>query len=91
VFGPTKTIHPPTPNITANVRQASLDECAVRVMRKKLKLSSDGGDSGSEKCKQCYFGGVKRVWSQAVGFVLARLAVTVKTYSHVIILYKQIL
>jgi hypothetical protein len=52
-------------------------------MRKKLKLSSDGGDSGSKKCKRG-FGGVcvwvwwslrlEGVWSQAVGFVLVRLA-----------------
>jgi hypothetical protein len=48
-------------------------------MRKKFKLISDGGDSGSKKCKRgC--GGVwrsvrlARVWSQAVGFVLVRLA-----------------
>jgi hypothetical protein len=44
-------------------------------MRKKLKLSSDGGDSGSKKYKRGY-GGVWRrlrlaeVWSQAVGFLL---------------------
>jgi hypothetical protein len=52
-------------------------------MRKKLKLSSDGGDSGSKKCKRGYdgaYGGIWRslrlagVWSQAVGFVLVRLA-----------------
>jgi hypothetical protein len=50
---------------------------------KKLKLSSDGGDAGSEKCKRCCdgaYGGVWRsllltgVWSQSVGFVLVRLA-----------------
>jgi hypothetical protein len=52
-------------------------------MRKKMKLSFDGGDSGSKKCKRGYggaYGGVWRslrlvgVWSQAVGFVLVRLA-----------------
>jgi hypothetical protein len=52
-------------------------------MRKKLKLSYDGIDSGSKKCKQGYgdaYGGVWRslrlagVWSQAVGFVLVCLA-----------------
>jgi hypothetical protein len=51
-------------------------------MRKILKLSPDGGDSGSKKCKRGYggaYGGVWRslrlmiVWSQAVGFVLVRL------------------
>jgi hypothetical protein len=54
-------------------------------MRKKLKLSFNGGDSGSKKCKRgCSgaYGGVWRslrfagVWSQAVGFVLVRLAGT---------------
>jgi hypothetical protein len=48
-------------------------------VRKKLKLSSDGGYRGSKKCKRGYggaCGGVWRsmrlagVWSQAVGFVL---------------------
>jgi hypothetical protein len=44
-------------------------------MRKKLKLSCDGGDFGSKKHKRGY-GGVWRslhlsgFWSQAVGFVL---------------------
>jgi hypothetical protein len=48
-------------------------------MREKLKLNSDDGDSGGKKCKRGY-GGVWRslrlagVWSQAVGFVLVRLA-----------------
>jgi hypothetical protein len=41
-----------------------MDECAVRAMRKKLKLIPDGGDSGGKKCKRGYggsyggFGGV---------------------------------
>jgi hypothetical protein len=74
-----------TPNITANERHAWLDECAVHATQKNLKLSSDGGDCGSNKCKQgygCAYGGVWRslrlveVWSQAVGFVLVRLAAT---------------
>jgi hypothetical protein len=52
-------------------------------MRKKLKLTSDDGCSASNKCKRGYggaYGGVWRslrladVWSQAVGFVLVRLA-----------------
>jgi hypothetical protein len=52
-------------------------------MRKKLKLISDGGDSGIKKYKQGYgdaYGGIWRslrlagVWSQAVGFVLVDLA-----------------
>jgi hypothetical protein len=50
----------------------------------KLKLISDGGDSGSKKCKRGYggaCGGVWRslrlagVWHEAVCFVLVRLAV----------------
>jgi hypothetical protein len=50
-----------------------------RTMRKKLKSNSDSGDSDSKKCKGGY-GGVcwslplSGVWSQAVGFVLVRLA-----------------
>jgi hypothetical protein len=71
----------PTPNTTANVRLSlsRLDKRAVHAMRKKRKLASDGGDSGSKKCKRGY-GGVWRslrlagVWSQAVGFMLVRLA-----------------
>jgi hypothetical protein len=52
-------------------------------MRKKFKLIYDGGESGSNKRKRGYggaHGGVWRslhlagVWSQAVGFVLVRLA-----------------
>jgi hypothetical protein len=44
----------------------------------KIKLSSDGGDSGSEKCKLGYGGAycLEEVCSQAVGFVLMRLAAT---------------
>jgi hypothetical protein len=34
-----------TPNTVANVRHAWLYECTVCAMQKKLKLSSDGGDS----------------------------------------------
>jgi hypothetical protein len=50
---------------------------------KKLKLSSDGGNSGSKKCKRGYGGAYGGVWRslrlagvccQAVGFVLVRLA-----------------
>jgi hypothetical protein len=40
-----------TLSIFANVRQASLYECAVNAMREKIKLSSDGGDSISKKYK----------------------------------------
>jgi hypothetical protein len=49
------------PNIIANVRHAWLDEGAVRVMRKTMKLSSDGSDSGRNTCKRGYdgaYGGV---------------------------------
>jgi hypothetical protein len=50
---------------------------------KKLKLSSDGGDPGSKKCKRGYGGACGGVWrslrmagvlSHSVGFVLVRLA-----------------
>jgi hypothetical protein len=38
-------------------------ECIVRVMqKKKLKLSSDGGKSGSKKCKRGYGGTYSEVW-----------------------------
>jgi hypothetical protein len=43
-------------------------------MRKKLKLSSDGGDSCSKKCKQGYSGAYGGVWSQAVDFLLVHLS-----------------
>jgi hypothetical protein len=45
-----------TPTITANVHHAWLDKCAVHAMRKRLKLSSDYGNSGSKKCIQGYGG-----------------------------------
>jgi hypothetical protein len=38
------------PNITANVRHAWLHLYAIRVLRKNLVWSSDGGDSGSKIC-----------------------------------------
>jgi hypothetical protein len=73
-----------TPNIIANIRQVRVQyECAVRAMRKKLKLSSNGGELGSKKLKWGYGGvcdGVWRslrlagIWNQAVGIVLVRLA-----------------
>jgi hypothetical protein len=67
-------------------------------MRKKIKLISDGGDSGSKKCKRGCGGaydGIWRslrlvgVWSQEVGFALVRLVgiwpqVTVKMFLHFI-------
>jgi hypothetical protein len=37
---------------TANVRHAWVADSAVNAMRKNLKLSSDGGDSVSKKCKR---------------------------------------
>jgi hypothetical protein len=52
-------------------------------MRRKLKLSSDGGDLRGKKCKQdCWrlwwnlakFALGTAIWSQAVNFVLVRLA-----------------
>jgi hypothetical protein len=62
--------------------------------RKKLKLSSDGDDSGSKKCKRSYDGtngGVWRslrlagFWSQAVGLgwcVWQEDVFAVKMFSH---------
>jgi hypothetical protein len=39
------------------------------------KLESyDGGESGNKKCKRGYGGACDGVWSEAVGFVLLRLA-----------------
>jgi hypothetical protein len=35
-------------------------------MRKKLKLSSDGGDSGSKKCKRSYGGAYAGVWQSVL-------------------------
>jgi hypothetical protein len=76
-------IYVSTYNTIANARHAWLEECAVRALRRKLKLSSDSGDSGRKKCKRGYggaYGGVCQslcltgVWSQAVGFVLVHLA-----------------
>jgi hypothetical protein len=52
-----------TPNIRANVRQARLNERAVCDIREKLKLSSEGGDSGRNKCKRgniCAYSGIWR-------------------------------
>jgi hypothetical protein len=52
-------------------------------MRNNLKLSSDGGDSGSKKFKRGYDGAYGAAWrslllaricSRAVGFMLMRLA-----------------
>jgi hypothetical protein len=65
-------------SVTLDCKSAPFVRC-----RKKLKPSSDGGDSGSKKSKRGYsgvYGGVWRslrlagVWNQAVGFMLVRLA-----------------
>jgi hypothetical protein len=65
-------------SVTLGCTNASFVGCG-----KKLKFSSEGGGSGSKKCKRGYggtYGGVWRslrlagVWSQVVGFVLVRLA-----------------
>jgi hypothetical protein len=63
----------------------TLDRTSAPFVRygKKIKLCSDGGDSGSKKYKRDFggvYGGIWRslflagVWSQVVGFVLVRLA-----------------
>jgi hypothetical protein len=88
-------IHLSTPNIIANVRHSRLHECAVLAMRKKFKLSSDGGDSGSNKCKRGYGGAYGGVWWSlgslesggrfCVGAFGRNLAsVAVKMFSHFI-------
>jgi hypothetical protein len=64
------------PNVTAKMRHAWLDESALLVMRKQLKLSPEGGNSSSKKCKGDYYGvcgevcrslRLAGIWSQAVG------------------------
>jgi hypothetical protein len=63
----------------------TLDCTSVPFVRcgKKMNLSSDGGDCGSRKCERGCCGAYGEVWrclrlagawSQAVGFVLLRLA-----------------
>jgi hypothetical protein len=51
-----------TPNVVANVLDAQLYECAICAMQKKLKLSSHGQDSSSNKYKQGYGGTYGVVW-----------------------------
>jgi hypothetical protein len=66
-------------------------------MRKKLKLSSDGGDSGTKKCKRGYGDAYGRVWRSiesggrfCVGAFGRNLAsVAVKMFSHLIYLIKK--
>jgi hypothetical protein len=48
--------------LTANVRHASLYECAVHAMPEKLKLRFDGGASGSKKWKRGCCGAYGGVW-----------------------------
>jgi hypothetical protein len=42
-------------------------KCAARTMREKLGLSSDGGDSGSKKCKRNHSGASDEVcdWQES--------------------------
>jgi hypothetical protein len=74
--------------------------CAVREMWEKL--SSDGGESGSKKCKRGYGGAygviwrslcLAGVWSQVVGFVLVfdrnLASVAVKMCSHLVLLKRH--
>jgi hypothetical protein len=63
-----------TTNIIANVRHAWLYDCAVRAMRKKLKLIYNGGDSGSKKYKWGCGGVYGGVWRSLllVGSVVRR-------------------
>jgi N-acetyl-beta-hexosaminidase len=50
------------PNAIHNVRQAWLDELAACATRKKLKLSSDGGDCCSKKYKRSCGSASGEVW-----------------------------
>jgi hypothetical protein len=70
---------------------------------KKIKLSSDGGDSDSKKCKRGYGGAYGWVWrslrlagvcSQAVGLALVLFgrnlaSVAVKMFPHLIYFVKK--
>jgi hypothetical protein len=63
-------------------------------MRKTLTLGSDGGDSGSKKCKRGCGGSYGGVWSQAVGFLVGPFgkilaSVTVKMFSRLIYFIKK--
>jgi hypothetical protein len=56
-------IHPYVPNIRANASHLTVLERTMFVRSgRKLKLSSDCGDSGSKKCKRSYAGSYYRVW-----------------------------
>jgi hypothetical protein len=48
--------------IVVNVGHIWLYECAVNVMRKELKLLSEGSDSGTKKCKWGNDGTYGGVW-----------------------------
>jgi hypothetical protein len=75
--------------------------CAVCAVQKKIKLSSDGGDSGSKECKRGY-GGIwqslrlARVWSLKSGsrfcagvFGRNLAPVAMKMFSHLIHFIKK--
>jgi hypothetical protein len=72
-----------TPNIIANVRHYWL-ECAVRAIRKKLKLNFDGGDFWSNKCKRGYRGAYGGVWRS-----LRLAGVAMKISTHLIYFIKK--
>jgi hypothetical protein len=62
-----KNLFMPNKCNVANVHHAWLDECTVHVMQKNFKLSFDGRDSGSKKCKRDYGGDCDGVlWSLLV-------------------------
>jgi hypothetical protein len=48
--------HDYSPNIIVYVRNSWLDECTVRATGKELKVTSDGGESGSKKYKRGFSG-----------------------------------
>jgi hypothetical protein len=88
-----------------NIRRAWLYKCAIRATRKKLKLSSDGGDSGSKECKRGCGGAYGGDWRslglegfcnlQSGGRVCVRAlgrnlaSVAVKMFSHLIQFIKE--
>jgi hypothetical protein len=86
--------------VAVNVMEL-IHECTVCMMREYLKLCSEGGDSGSSKCKQgcggvwwsLHLAGVRNLESGTrfgVGVLGRNLAsVTVKMFSHLIYFIKK--
>lgn len=60
-------------------------DCAVRGIRKLLKLISDGSDSDSKKYERGAYG--SEVWCSAVGYEL----VAVNIFRHFNLVHKEII